>query len=441
MDLVDESIKELWSNTIKNLAYLFESIGADKKICDASRILRLPRTFNKKSKYGKGGKEVKLLEHNKVRYNLFDLYEKIRFWEDGGYEGIFESVLDNMDIETSGEEEEFKFVYVDFEDDFFNGPVQEVNPAKWNYLIPKVSEPKKKIEPKEEPKKICAAPDEKVNNSNRKPKATNLNVVDEINRYHYKGVRVNYEHLKTIEKDYQNRDMLFYILNRNGYVVGLRNKLIFFFAYNYFVHQHIRAEEDMLEKIRKLNSYFNPCQDDMEIQSSVRNVLEYLKRSNRHERIRHTIIMNTLHFQEEELHIIQGAYGYNIEEQQIMRKEKQSISKKKRYDKYLKEQNKIRKSEKMEYIRKIFEDEPYMSRKKFMELTSLPSGQYDRYREKLGITESNEHKTKRIEEEYFKIFRDNPNIRYKEFCKIKNCSRETFRQWRLKYLESFNKNS
>ena len=77
MDLVDESIKELWSNTIKNLAYLFESIGADKKICDASRILRLPRTFNKKSKYGKGGKEVKLLEHNKVRYNLFDLYEKI----------------------------------------------------------------------------------------------------------------------------------------------------------------------------------------------------------------------------------------------------------------------------------------------------------------------------------------------------------------------------
>lgn len=63
-------MRELWKDTMKSLQKIFEDIGADAKVIDASRILRLPHSINRKAKYGPEGKRVSVVYENDASYEL-----------------------------------------------------------------------------------------------------------------------------------------------------------------------------------------------------------------------------------------------------------------------------------------------------------------------------------------------------------------------------------
>ena len=116
-------MRELWKDTMKSLQKIFEDIGADAKVIDASRILRLPHSINRKAKYGPEGKRVSVVYENDASYELNDLNQKLRFMADGGTEGLLEDVLEKMDDITfaGAVDEETMFIPVDVseEDDVF----------------------------------------------------------------------------------------------------------------------------------------------------------------------------------------------------------------------------------------------------------------------------------------------------------------------------------
>lgn len=437
MDLREEEIYTLWEKTMKNLADYFKAVGGDIKVCEPTRILRLPYSINRKQKYGKYGKEVLVIEQNRVRYDLEDLNGRIVFMSKGGFKGVFEQLLDDMDISIYGEGDiDSLFVPVDFEDDFFTGEPVNVNPFGRNYLVSTPREEKEyediPIQRQESSEQIQTGTEESTL-SNLSPKAQNT--IEKINAG-YKGIRVDYNHLQSIESDYQNRDILFYVLNRQGKIEGIRTNLLFIFLYNWICFSQITDSVSLTQKAMKINSYFSPPLEENEVIKQVKSVTRYLDDGKQHKRIRNVVILNMLQFTEEEIKLMTGAYAYDKESEELQRREKFNKYSRDRYTKKLQKENKMRKSEQREFIYGLFKKEPLMSSKRFFELTGLKVGQYIYYKQELGLIETREEKSKRAGMEYFEIFESNPSITYEEFIKIKKCSGRTFYKWKKRYFDS-----
>lgn len=437
MDLREEEIYVLWEKTMKNLADYFKSVGSDKKVCEPTRILRLPYSVNRKEKYGKDGKEVLVIEQNQIRYGLKDLNEKIAFMSKGGFKGVFEQLLDDMDVSIYGEGDmDSLFVPVDFEDDFFTGEPVNVNPFGRNYLV---SAPQKEMEYEDIPiqsREACEPLQTETGEStlgNLSPKAQNT--IEKINTG-YKGIRVDYNHLQSTERDYQNRDILFYVLNRQGKVEGIRTNLLFIFLYNWICFCHITDSVSLTQKAMKINSYFAPPLEENEVIKQVNSVIKYLDDGKKHKRIRNVVILNMLQFSEEEINQMRGAYAYDKESEELQRKEKFNQYSRERYARKLQKENKMKKSEQREFIYELLKKDPFMSSKKFYELTGLKVGQYIYYKQELGLVETKEEKSKRAGTEYFEIFESNPSITYEEFNNLKKCSGRTFYKWKKRYFDS-----
>lgn len=228
-------------NMLRTLQTLFESYGADVKCVDCVRILRVPNSKNRKPKYGVNGKDIAIIYNTGNRYNVEELEKKLKFLVDGGMTGLCESVLESMmygDEEMVSEESE--------QEKTEQEACEEV-----------LEEKIEKLELKEKPRKVSAN-------------------VQKLIDFGYKGVQPFYDY--NGETNFQAKDMMCWLQNRSKHV-GARNNILFFFNYNWFVYNRIWTYEAMLEKSQKLNTFFNPKLQDMELEKAVKNNFKNLNSS------------------------------------------------------------------------------------------------------------------------------------------------------------------
>ena len=410
-------MRELWKDTMKSLQKIFEDIGADAKVIDASRILRLPHSINRKAKYGPEGKRVSVVYENDASYELNDLNQKLRFMADGGTEGLLEDVLEKMDNITfaGAVDEETMFIPVDVseEDDVFKDVVY-VEPIK-----------RKTFEPEKED--FVEAPEE-MKVSQKKKITVTQNKKEKDTQY--QGICVDYDSLPDIY--FQNKDMLYWIYNRRRHE-GYRNTILFFFQYNWYSHCGVKTFETFYRKTKKINSLFHPPLGEDELRTKAKSVFEFLREKPLYFCIRNSVIQERLHFTEEEMKHTKGNYYEKEEEHKEKRKLQHRKTSAELYRKNLKQQGKQTKEEKNEAVKKMLLENPDIRYKEFEQLTGKSPQTFWRYKKEIGLVGYRREKRK---EEYFEFFEKEEDTSKEAFMEKFQCSLSTYRNYKREYLHN-----
>lgn len=383
MFLKSEETKEFYTKGLKSLQKIFEDYGGDCRCVDMTRILRVPLTINRKPKYGPDGREVSIIYKSGTKYeDVFSLTEKLNFLLQGGLLGTYQSVLDDM---------------------FFDYP------------------------PEQEEETILEEITEKAH---RERKAPVISKKD--SDYVYKGIKEYYNFYG--EKYYQNQDLLIWIQNRKCHE-GMRNNLLWFFNYNWYVFCGVKDVEEMISRSERVNELLAPQLDHSELVFQVRHNFHTLcSKLHYNKAIRNTTIQSYLHFTEEEKHCLRGLYFETYEEYLTERRFRKMEYSRERYTRELEEQGLIRRTEKKQLTRNILHENPLMSYKEFYEKTGLSKSTYDVYKRELG---NSKEKHFELQREYFlQPFYINPNISCTEYVKQCNCSSSTYRKYRKIYRDS-----
>lgn len=386
--------RTFYVEALRSLQLLFEDYGADCRCVDITRILRVPYSRNRKPKYGSSdGKEVSIIYKSDSTYDMFELSDKLRFLLSGGLNGVCQGVLDDMFCDY--EEMEQELTEETDEPEVLEVPVDTLEEI-----------------PKE-----------------RKTTATVKRLID----YGYKGIQPYYNY--NGETYFQNRDMMCFIQNRENHE-GLRNTLLWFFSYNWYVYNGVRDYDSMLQRSEKLNEFFHPSLDRAELVTAVKyNFRDLDKREHFNKAIRNTTIQSYLHFTEEEKRCcLRGLYYDTYEEYLNAVRLKKIRESSDRYTKQLEQNGALRRTEQKALNMRILEENPLMSYREFYQLTGLSRPTYDIYKRELG--NSREKHFSLHKEYYLQPFIDNPNISSNEYMELLNCSYKTFIKYRKIYRDS-----
>ena len=396
----DEQIT-FYIKALRALQTVFEDYGADCRCIDMTRILRVPNSRNRKTKYGPDGREVSVIYKTDNIYDIFELSEKLNFLLSGGIQGTFEGVLDDIFSE-------YDFEFMETE----NENAEETNKEEELELELAVDS----LE--EQPKVIKATP-----------------TVKRLIDYGYKGIQQHYNY--NGEKYFQNRDMMCFIQNRT-YHEGLRNTLLWFFNYNWYVYNGVWDVDSMIARSERLNEFFNPSLDLAELHVYVRHNFYTLSSRNHYNKaIRNTTIQQHLHFTDEEKRCcVTGLYFDTYEEYQIARRLQKMKRSRERYTKLLEQDNILRRTDKKAVNKNILKENPLMTYKEFFALTGLSKSTYDVYKRELGNTKEKHFQQQR--EYYLQPFYENPNISCNEYVKQLNCSTSSYRKYKKIYFNSNN---
>lgn len=388
--------RTFYMDALRSLQRLFEDYGADCRCVDITRILRVPYSRNRKPKYGANGKEVSIIYKTDNIYDVFELSDKLRFLLSGGMNGACQSVLDDIFYDY-GETEQ---AVIDRTEETDELEVLEV-PVDTLEEIPK----------------------------ERKTTATVKRLID----YGYKGIQPYYNY--NGETYFQNRDMMCFIQNRENHE-GLRNTLLWFFSYNWYVYNGVRDYDSMLQRSEKLNEFFHPSLDRAELVTAVKyNLRDLDKREHFNKAIRNTTIQSYLHFTEEEKRCcLRGLYYDTYEEYLNAVRLKKIRESSDRYTKQLEQNGALRRTEQKALNMRILEENPLMSYREFYQLTGLSRPTYDIYKRELG--NSREKHFSLHKEYYLQPFIDNPDISSNEYMELLNCSYKTFIKYRKIYRDS-----
>lgn len=382
--LETEERQEEYRSALKTLQLLFESYGADGACVDISRILRSPHSYNRKTKYGKQGKEVTILEANSITYDFSELKLDLEFLLEGGMEGLYEECMEELFMD-------YDFSYIeetDVED------IQEIA--------------KKKPRRKE-----------------RKEQTELQRMID----FQYKGIQPYYDFKD--ENHYLTRDIMIWIQNRDNHE-GVRHKILFFFHYVWYMFYGVSTEEKLMERSLQLNTYLNPSLDNNELEVLVKYNIRYFGcRERIYKNIKNTLIQSYLHFTESELSITQGIYCDTYEEYLEKKKIKGNIRDRNRYYRKRAEQGKRPRGERKKKILEIIKQNPLITYQEFYELTGLSKSSYDYYKKVLNYNK--EFRKEKVREKWLQPFMDNPKISCTEYCELLNCSKKTFEKYRAIY--------
>lgn len=383
--LENEEQQEEYRCALKTLQLLFESFGGDPAVVDRTRILRGPHSYNRKSKYGKQGKEVTILETSGIIYDFTQLKKDLEFLLQGGMLGLQEDILDDL--------------FMDYD---------------YSYT--------------EEPDEVETTKEVRETKPRRKKKKEQTVITKSID-LGYKGIQPYYDYMN--ETYYQNRDMLIFLQNREC-TESLRHKILFFFFYNWWTFNGLKIEEQLMERSLKLNEYFNPSLDTHELEELVKYNIRYLgSREQNLKAIRNTVIQNYLGFTDEEQQITQGIYAYTFEEYLEKKRIKGIIRDRERYRRIRAEEGKRPRGERKQNNLEIIRQNPLISYREFYELTGLSKSTYDDYKKALNY--DREFRKQIIREKWLQPFKDNPKITCKEYCELMNCSKSTFEKYRAIY--------
>lgn len=384
--LENEEQQEEYRCALKILQLLFESYGGDPAVVDRSRILRSPHSYNRKSKYGKQGKEVSILEFNDITYDFVQLKKDLEFLLEGGMEGLQEDVLDD--------------IFMDYDYSYY---IEESDEAET-------------IQEKKEPQV-------------RKRERKELTAIQRMIDFQYKGIQPYYDFNN--ESHYLTRDLMIWLQNRNNHE-GKRHKILFFFHYTWYVFYGIRTEEKLMERTYKLNTYFKPMLDNYELEDLVKYNIRYLNATEHKPRnIRNTLVQRELHFMDEELIATQGIYCDTYTEYEEKRRIKGNQKDYERYIRIREEQGKRPRGEEKQKNLEIIKQNPLISYREFYELTGLSKSTFDDYKKSLNY--DREFRKQLVREKWLQPFKDTPNISCSEYCERMNCSKKTFEKYRAMF--------
>lgn len=373
-----------YMDMLRTLERLFEDYGADVKCVDYVRILRVPNCSNRKKKYGKEGKEVSIIYNSGKTYEVSELKSKLVFLLQGGMTGLCESVLEGM---FSLDESEVKTV------------------------LDEILEQQEKQQPKPKERKVSA---------------TAKRLID----FGYKGVQAYYDYNE--ESYFQAKDIMCWIQNRE-YHEGVRNNILFFMNYIWFVYNRTWTYEAMLEKSQKLNAYFKPMLSETELLKAVKyNFNNLNSRKHYNLSIRNTTLQGYLHFTEEEKqHCCIGLYCDTYEEylKELALRKKRVI--REWHTKQREKEGILSKTQRKEQCKKLLEENPSMSIKEFVERTGLSKSSYDVYKREIGNSREKHYQEQR--DYYLQPFKSNPDISCKEYTELLNCSKSTYQKYRNIY--------
>lgn len=385
-----------YMNMLKTLQQLFENYGADVKCVDCVRILRVPNSKNRKPKYGADGKDISIIYSTGERYDVQELEKKLKFLKDGGMTGLCESVLESM---MYGYEEKV-------------AEESEQEETEQEVLEEVLEEKIEKLELKPKPYKVSAN-------------------VQKLIDFGYKGVQPFYDY--SGETYYQAKDMMCWLQNRE-YHEGVRNNMLFFFNYIWFVYNRTWTYDAMLERSQKLNTYFNPQLSQTELEKAVRNNFNNLNAKKHFNcSIRNTTIQRYLHFTEEEKKTCCiGLYYETYAEYLEASRQKKMQYSKDRYTKELEKEGKIRRTERKEMFKELLKENPLMTIKEFQKITGLSRASYDVYKREIGNTK--EKHFQKQKDYYLQPFKSNEKISRSEYKKLLGCSDSTYTKYKNIFL-------
>lgn len=385
-----------YMDMLRTIQGLFESYGADIKCVDMARILRVPNCKNRKEKYGEQGRDISIIYKSGKNYDVFELDKKLKFLLQGGMTGLCEDVLGDIfdDFETENSP-----------DDICEQEDQELQEEQIEVL---------ELKPKE-----------------KKVSATVKRLVD----FGYKGIQQYYDY--NGETYFQAKDIMCWIQNRNNHE-GERNNILFFMNYIWFVYNRVWTYEAMLERSRKLNTYFNPNLSETELIKAVKyNFNNLNSRKHYNLSIRNTTIQSYLHFtKEEKQYCCIGLYCDTYKEYQEARRLRKMQYSRERYTCQLEQEGLIRRTERKEQYKKLLEENPLMTVKEFKEITGLGKSSFDVYKKEIG--NSREKHFQQQKDYYLQPFKSNPDISCKEYTEILNCSKSSYRKYRKLFREEVN---
>lgn len=422
VDLRNESMKVLWKDTMRCLQQIFKDAGSDIRVIDATRILRLPYSINRKEKYGPKGKRVNVVYDGRVTYDLEELNRKLHFIEQGGMATLLEEVLEEIDnITFSGAlDEETMFVPVDVseEEDVFKD-------------VAYVEPPRRKNMTEE---KGCTVWDAEKDSSLTDDtefssvKDMGLQVAKKNSKKDtkYKGIAVDYE---SIPGDFwQNRDVLFWVLNRGNHE-GYRHSLLFVLGFNWYHIRHIRSHDELYQKWTEVNQLLSPPLEDAELEVFMKGAYATYRKRDIYRCICNKTIQQLFEFTEEEKEIVAGCY-YDTKEENEKKRKKNVM---KSYYKGLKKKGKISKKEEKENIRQILLEHPQMTYEEFEQKTGKSKYLFKQYKKELGIASKKGRPN--TKEKYLSFFETEEDTSEEAFMEKFHCSSVSYRRYKKMYLD------
>ena len=406
-----------WKSIMNRYTCLLEELGADFRIINKSRILRVPFSYNRK--YGKDGKQVKIIKNSGLVYeDIYELEQKLQLLEKDELIKIQKNIIDevmNVYLYAMEEFQELGYDSTMFYPVEFNEPIfsEDFIPVMKNI---KLTDNDKPTESKKTNLTKTVTLSKDIPNQsviNRKTKERN-----------YIGITCDYETIKDVF--YQNRDMKFLLLNRDC-TIGIRNYLVFLFIYNWYKFGKIKNEEVLYEYTCDLNNnYFKPSLHQTELDLYFKEALKKVKAQEKvfKKGIKNSVVEKIFHISDEEKLFLLGNYSLTEEENKERLKRMYRASYKKKMEKNI---NYTSRDEKVDKYKKIIEDNPTITFEEFNKLTNYS------YKKELGLGTGKE-KTKHKPEEYLKVFEDNPNITFVEYKKIIKCDMRTYKKYLNMYL-------
>lgn len=395
--LEDEENISLYMETLRSLQKIFETYGSDARCVDNTRLLRVPYSRNRKPKFGRDGKEVSIIYKSDSTYDICELNKKLKLLQSGGMVQLFMDILDDIFDNYEYECKEIEKTDTKIKD-ILDEELVEVSIDSFEDI--------------QEEKKVTAA-------------------VARLLDFKYKGIQCIYDY--NDETFFQNRDMMIWLQNRDNHE-GVRNTMLFFFNYNWYVRNRIRDYDTILEYSFKLNEYFKPKLSHNELMKAVKCNFYELDKRKLYKNIRNTTIQRYLNFTEEEKKICKGIYADSYDEYITGVKNKSKEYHIKHYKKRL-DENGINKREQKARYKQMLIDNPLMSYKEFYEITGLSMQSYSKYKKEIGSTREKYGQKKR--EYHLEPFKDNPNITYEQYNEIIKCHITTYYKYRKKYFQDY----
>lgn len=367
------------------LMKIFESIGADRRVVDAVRILRVPFGYNRKPKYGPEGKKVEIIYETEACYNAEELFEALQLFQNREMSGDFTELLDEL--------------FPTYEEELTETEVQQ--PGALGDEVSVVE--KKSIS-------------EMIGNRS-------------LEEQGYKGVQPYFDTLG--ETFYQNLDLLWHLKNISNHE-GIRNSVYLVCVYNWITQNKISDISVLQEKAQRLNTILNPPLSKRELEITVTDFYKRFITIKNPKRIRNIIIQKLFAYTEEERAVFIGSYS-------DCQSEVDKLSKEKKYQKLVERRHSTESyqhyKEKKEFfiaVRQLIRDNPLMTYKEVYQLTGISEGAFCNARREI-LNEIKDLKQQEKDNKYFALFYENPNITQKEYVERMKCGKETYQKYRKRF--------
>lgn len=431
INIDDQEMYLRWRCLMQDLAYILKDWGADIKCIDRVRLLRVPFCINRKEKYGPCGRTVKLLQTSEKINDIDETEQVLDYVKKGGDATLFdEAAFDTFCNEPIDANlvEDVEFEVIEWNDDIFVGEIKPYIPPE--YIVSEYRRLELDIEVKKESIPII--------NSDEGRSLEEI-TIDESRDYYnsLKDELVSYESIPKGET-YAVSDILYALSNRETHT-GIRHTCIYLCCYYWYHFDNYKDMEKIANKVKMLNTYFNPPLDDIDLNKQITSNFDLLVRKGyRYKNIRNEVLDMYFRFSDEEKWNCRGNYFAPNTPEYIEKERRRKASGTKNYYRRKKTTEGIKVMDKKEHLsnleqrrkeaKKILLENPQMPYKEALD-KGITKGDYDLLiygvRKQVGIDTNIA---------YMELFEENPSITLEEFVAKTSVHPDTYYHCRKRYL-------